>query len=189
MKVEEESIKYTAFNTRYGLYEFLVMPFGLTNAPSYFVDLMNRIFRKYLDKFVLIFIDDILIYSKSVEEHENHLHIVLQKLRQENLKAKFSKCTFWQNEVNFLGHVISEKGISVDPNKVIAVQAWKRPTCVTEVRSFMGMAGCYRRFIKDFANISITLTRLTRKNQVFAWTEECEKAFGKLKEALIQAPI
>lgn len=189
MKVEEESIKYTAFNTRYGLYEFLVMPFGLTNAPSYFVDLINRIFRKYLDKFVLIFIDDILIYSKTVEEHENHSHIVTQKLRQENLKAKFSKCTFWQNEVNFLGHVISEKGISVDPNKVIAVQAWKRPTNVTEVRSFMGMSGYYRRFIKDFAKISIPLTRLTRKNQVFAWTEECEKAFGRLKEALIQAPI
>src|SRR5574338_355061 len=121
MKVEEESIKYIAFNTRYGLYEFLVMPFGLTNAPSYFVDLMNRTFRDCLDKFVLIFIDDILIYSKTVEEHKHHLHLVLSRLREKDLKAKFSKCVFWKEEVHFLGHVISAQGISVNPNKVVAI--------------------------------------------------------------------
>ena len=127
MKVEESSIKYTAFNTRYGLYEFLVMPFGLTNAPSYFVDLMNRIFRDYLDIFVLIFIDDILIYSKTPSEHEKHLHLVLSRPREQNLKAKFSKCSFWKSEIKFLGHVVSDHGISVDPSKVVAIQTWQRP--------------------------------------------------------------
>ena len=170
MKVEEESIKYTAFNTRYGLYEFLVMPFGLTNAPSYFVDLMNRTFRDFLDKFVVVFIDDILVYSKSEEEHAKHLHLVLSRLRAHNLKAKFTKCTFWQNEVKFLGHIISQHGISVDPNKVMAVQSWNRPKSVTEVRSFLGMAGYYRRFIKDFARIAIPLTKLTKKEQPYVWT-------------------
>ena len=189
MKVEDSSVKYTAFNTRYGLYEFLVMPFGLTNAPSYFVDLMNRIFRDYLDKFVLIFIDDILIYSKTVEEHKNHLHLVLSRLRENDLKAKFSKCAFWKEEVHFLGHVISAKGISVNPNKVVAIQAWKRPSTISEIRSFMGMAGYYRRFIKDFSKISSPLTNLTRKNQAFVWTEKCEQAFIKIKEALINAPV
>ena len=189
MKVEDSSVKYTAFNTRYGLYEFLVMPFGLTNAPSYFVDLMNRIFRDYLDKFVLIFIDDILIYSRTVEEHENHLHLVLSRLREKDLKAKFSKCAFWKEEVHFLGHVVSAKGISVNPNKIVAIQAWKRPSTVGEVRSFMGMAGYYRRFIKDFSKMSSPLTNLTRKNQPFRWTEKCEQAFSKIKEALVNAPV
>src|SRR5574338_29466 len=189
MKVEDSSVKYTAFNTRYGLYEFMVMSFGLTNAPSYFVDLMNRIFRDYLDKFLLIFIDDILIYSKTVEEHKNHLRLVLSRLRENDLKAKFSKCAFWKEEVHFLGHVISAKGISVNPNKVVAIQAWKRPSTISEIRSFMGMAGYYRRFIKDFSKISSPLTNLTRKNQAFVWTEKCEQEFIKIKEALINAPV
>src|SRR5574338_502890 len=189
MKVEEESIKYIAFNTRYGLYEFLVMPFGLTNAPSYFVDLMNRIFRDYLDKFVLIFIYDILIYSKTVEEHKSHLHLVLSRLGEKDLKAKFSKCVFWKEEVHFLGHVISAKGISVNPNKIVAIQAWKRPSTVGEVRSFMGMAGYYRRFIKDYSKMSSPLTNLTRKNQPFIWTEKCEQAFSRIKEALVNVPV
>ena len=189
MKVEDSSVKYTAFNTRYGLYEFLVMPFGLTNAPSYFVDLMNRTFRDFLDRFVLIFIDDILVYSKTEEEHKHHLHLVLTRLKENKLNAKFSKCLFWKKEVDFLGHVISSHGISVNSNKVVAIQAWKRPSNVREVRSFMGIAGYYRKFIKDFSKIATPLTNLTRKNQVFKWTEKCEQAFVKLKEALISAPV
>ena len=189
MKVEETSVKYTAFNTRYGLYEFLVMPFGLTNAPSYFVDLMNRIFRDYLDKFVLIFIDDILIYSKTVEEHEKHLHMVLSRLREHHLKAKFSKCSFWEKEIKFLGHIITKEGIAVDPSKVLAIQTWRKPRSVTEVRSFMGMAGYYRRFIRDFAKKSTPLTQLTKKEQPFVWSEKCEEAFRQLKEDLTQAPV
>ena len=189
MKVEEESIKYTAFNTRYGLYEFLVMPFGLTNAPSYFVDLMNRMFRDFLDKFVVVFIDDILIYSKSEEEHAKHLHQVLSKLSIHGLKAKFSKCTFWQYGVKFLGHIITHEGIRVDTGKVVAVQSWARPRTVTEVRSFLGMAGYYRRFIKDFSRIAIPLTQLTRKEQPYLWTTKCEQAFEQLKKALVEAPV
>src|SRR5574338_879179 len=189
MKVEEESIKYTAFNTRYGLYEFLVMPFGLTNAPSYFVDLMNRTFRDFLDKFVVVFIDDILVYSKSEKDHAKHLHLVLSRLRAQNLKAKFSKCTFWQDEVKFLGHIVSQQGVSVDPNKFMAVQSWSRPKSVTEVRSFLGMAGYYRRFIKDFARIATPMTKLTKKEQPYVWTEKCEQAFESLKKVLMEAPV
>ena len=189
MKVAEESIEYTAFNTRYGLYEFLVMPFGLTNAPSYFVDLMNRIFRDFLDKFVLVFIDDILIYSKTENDHAMHLHLVLSRLREHELKAKYSKCTFWQHEVKFLGHIVSQQGVSVDPSKVIAVQSWSRPRTVTEVRSFLGLAGYYRRFIKDFSRIATPMTKLTKKNQPYVWTEQCEQAFEKLKQALVEAPV
>ena len=133
----------TAFQTRYGHYEFLVMPFGLTNAPAAFMDLMNRVFQPYLDQFVIVFIDDILVFSKSEEEHEKHLRIVLQTLRERKLFAKFKKCEFWLNQVVFLGHVVNKDGISVDPTKVEAVVNWPRPTNVTEVRSFLGLASYY----------------------------------------------
>jgi len=137
MSVEEKSIPLTAFRTRYGLYEFRVMPFGLTNAPAFFMDLMNRVFRAYLDRFVVVFIDDILVYSRSEEEHAEHLKVVLETLREHKLFAKLSKCHFWVREVKFLGHVITSKGIAVDPEKVDAVQQWKKPTSVTEIRSFL----------------------------------------------------
>lgn len=140
----------TSFCTRYGSYEWLVMPFGLTNAPAYFVDLMNRVLKDFLDRFVLIFIDDILGYSKTEEEHEKHLQIVLETLRSNQMKAKFSKCHFWQSCLKFLGHINSESGISVDPSKIEAIQNSKRPESVTEIRSFLGLAGYYRRFIKTF---------------------------------------
>ncbi|KAK1384047.1 hypothetical protein POM88_021782 [Heracleum sosnowskyi] len=145
--VKPDDIPKTAFRTRYGHYEFLVMAFGLTNAPAAFMDLMNRIFKKYLDEFVVVFIDDILIYSKTEEEHANHLWIVLESLRQEGLYAKFSKCEFWLTEVHFLGHVVSSEGIKVDPAKIEAVKDWERPRTPTEVRSFLGLAGYYRRFV------------------------------------------
>ena len=189
MKIKGEDIPKTAFRTRYGHYEFLVMPFGLTNAPAAFMDLMNRVFHEYLDRFVIVFIDDILIYSKSQEEHEEHLRIVLQILRERKLYAKLKKCEFWLNQVMFLGHVISKDGITVDPNKIEAVVNWDRPTNVSEVRSFLGLAGYYRRFVGGFSCIAAPLTQLTRKNVKFEWTEECEKSFQELKRRLVTAPV
>nr|GFC48408.1 transposon Tf2-9 polyprotein [Tanacetum cinerariifolium] len=128
LRVKEQDISKTAFRTRYGHYEFLVMPFGLTNAPAIFMDLMNRIFHEFLDKFVIVFIDDILVFSKSKEEHEDHLRTVLQTLRQEKLYAKFSKCEFWLSSVAFLGHIVSAEGVTMDPAKVEAITKWPRPT-------------------------------------------------------------
>nr|GFC45712.1 DNA/RNA polymerases superfamily protein [Tanacetum cinerariifolium] len=141
LRVKEQDISKTAFRTRYGHYEFLVMPFALTNAPAVFMDLMNRIFHEFLDKFVIVFIDDILVFSKSKEEHEYHLRTILQTLRQEKLYPKFSKCEFWLSSVAFLGHIVSAEGITMDPAKVEAITKWPRPTSVTEVRSFLGLAG------------------------------------------------
>jgi hypothetical protein len=189
MRVEEKSIPVTAFRTRYGLYEFPVMPFGLTNAPAYFMDQMNRTFRPYLDQFVIVFIDDILVYSKTEEEHAVHLKTVLEILREQKLYAKFSKCRFWEKEVKFLGHIISKEGIAVDPEKVRAVREWKQPTTVTEVRSFLGLAGYYRRFIEGFSRIAIPMTRLTKKDVDFIWTDDCERSFQQLKHLLTTAPV
>ena len=139
------------------------MPFGLTNAPTAFMDLMNRIFRPYLGQFVIVFMDDILIYSGSREEHAEHLRIVLQTLREHRLYAKLSKCQFWLESVAFLGHIISAEGVSVDPQKVEAILNWQPPTSVTEIRSFMGLARYYRKFVEGFSKIATPLTRLTRK--------------------------
>ncbi|XP_028798685.1 uncharacterized protein LOC114754106 [Neltuma alba] len=165
------------------------MPFGLTNAPAVFMDYMNRIFRPYLDRFVVVFIDDILIYSRSEEEHREHLHIALRILRDHQLYAKLSKCEFWLKEVKFLGHVVSAQGVAVDPNKVDAVLKWEVPRSVTEVRSFVGLAGYYRRFIQGFSQIAMPLTKLTKKDQPFVWTEKCESAFQELKTKLTTAPV
>lgn len=189
VKVRKEDIQKTAFRTRYGHYEFLVMPFGLTNAPAVFMNLMNRVFHRYLDKFVVVFIDDILIYSKTPEEHEEHLRIVLEILRQERLYGKLSKCEFFLDKVGFLGHVITGDGIAVDPKKIEAVEAWSVPQSVAEVRSFLGLAGYYRKFVKDFSRIAEPMTKLTRKDEAFIWTEECQAAFEELKKRLTTAPI
>ncbi|GKF40903.1 putative reverse transcriptase domain-containing protein [Tanacetum coccineum] len=141
------------------------MPFGLTNAPSVFMDLMNHIFHEYLDMFVIVFIDGILVYSKSEEEHKRHLWIMLEILRQKKLYAKFSKCEFWLQQVAFLGHIVSADGIIMDPSKVEAITKWPRPTTVTEVRSFLGLAGYYRRFIEGFSRLALPLTQLMRKGE------------------------
>ncbi|XP_028798740.1 uncharacterized protein LOC114754147 [Neltuma alba] len=138
---------------------------------------MNRIFQPYLDRFVVVFIDDILIYSRSEEEHREHLHIALRILRDHQLYAKLSKCEFWLKEVKFLGHVVSAQGVAVDPNKVDVVLKWEVPRSVTEVRSFVGLAGYYRRFIQGFSQIAMPLIKLTKKDQLFVWTEKCESAF------------
>ncbi|GJV61786.1 putative reverse transcriptase domain-containing protein [Tanacetum coccineum] len=164
LRVHEDNIPKTAFGSRYGHFEFTVMPFGLTNAPAVFMDWMNRVCRPYLDKFVIVFIDDSLIYSKTQERHVEHLRLVLGLLKKEKLYAKFSKCEFWLREVQFLGHVINGDGIHVDPSKIEAVKNCKAPRTPTEVCSFLGLAGYYRRFIKNFSKIAKSLTILTRKS-------------------------
>ena len=189
LRIRESDIPKTTFKTRYGHYEFLVMPFGLTNASAAFMDLMNRVFRPYLDRFVIVFIGDILVYSRSELEHERHLGLVLQTLRQYQLYAKFSKCEFWLSRVGFLGHVVSVDGIYVDPQKVEAVANWEQPTTVTEVRSFLGLAGYYRRFIEGFSKIAGPLHCLTRKGVKSEWTDRCEGSFQTLKEKLTSTPV
>ena len=189
LRIKELDIPKTTFRTRYGHYEFLVMSFGLTNAPAAFMDLMNRVFRPYLDWFVIVFIDDILVYSRSELEHERHLGLVLQTLRQYQLYAKFSKCEFWLSRVGFLGHVVSADGIYVDPQKVEAMEKWEQPTTVTEVRSFLGLVGYYRRFIEGFSKIAGPLHCLTRKGVKFEWSDRCEGSFQTLKEKLTSAPV
>ena len=169
LRVHEDDIPKTAFRTRYGHYEFMVMPFGLTNAPAVFMDLMNRMCKPYLDKFVIVFIDDILIYSKSKSAHEQHLRQILGLLKDEKLYAKFSKCELWLKEVQFLGHIISEKGIHVDPTKIKTIKNWNTPKSPTEVRSFLGLAGYYRRFILNFSKIALPLTFLTHKDKPYLW--------------------
>ena len=171
LRVKEVDVPKTAFRTQYGHYEFLVMPFGFTNAPAAFMDLMNRVFRPYVDQFVVVFIDDILVYSKDAQEHEQHMRIVLQTLREKKLFAKLSKCDFWLNEVSFLSHIVLAKGIRVDPTKVEAVVNWKPPRNVTEVRSFLGLAGYYRRFVRGFSVIASPLTELLMKGIKFEWTD------------------
>ena len=148
------------------------MPFGLTNAPAAFMDLMNRVCRPMLDRSVIVFIDDILVYSKTQEEHEEHLREVLETLRRESLYAKFSKCEFWLREVQFLRHLVNQNGILVDPDKVEAVMRWEVPKSPSEIRSFLGLAGYYQRFIQDFSKIAVPLTRLTKKVVVFHWGPE-----------------
>jgi hypothetical protein len=189
LKIRTEDIPKTTFTTRYGLYEFLVMSFGLTNAPTYFMNLMNKVFMEYLDQFVVVFIDDILVYSQNEETHEDHLRLVLQKLHCNQLYTKFSKCDFWLKEVTFLGHIITDEGIKVDPSKISEILNWKQPTDVSKIRSFLGLAGYYRRFIKGFSKIVKPLTSLLEKGKEFKWDEACQKCFEELKEKLTTAPV
>ena len=165
------------------------MLFGLTNAPTAFIDLMHRVFRPYLDQFVIVFIDDILIYSRTHEEHERYLTIVLQTLREHKLYAKMSKWEFWMKEVKFLGYVVSKQGVVVDPAKIMAMMKWEPPKNVTEVRSFLGLAGYYRRFVEGFSKLAMPMTRLTKKGEKFLWTQECELVFRTLKEKLTTALV
>ncbi|WVZ89490.1 hypothetical protein U9M48_035886, partial [Paspalum notatum var. saurae] len=180
IKIREEDIPKTTFSTRYGLYEYLVMSFGLTNAPDFFMYMMNSVFKNELDKFVVVFNDDILIYSKSEKEHEEHLRIVLARLREHKLYPSL--------EVSFLGHILFEKGVAVDPSKVEDVLNWKQPKTVTEIWSFIGLAGYYRCFIKDFSKTAKPVTSLMKKNAKYLWSPKCEEAFQTLKRLLTSAP-
>jgi hypothetical protein len=162
------------------------MSFGLTNAPAYFMYLMNKVFMEYLDKFVVVFINDILVYSRSEEEH---LHLALQKLRENRLYAKLSKCEFSMKQVAFLGHVISKGGIFVDPSKVQDVLSWNAPTSVSDIRSFVRLAGYYQRYIEGFSKISKPTTELLKKDKKFEWTSACEASFQELKKRLTTTPI
>nr|GEX65569.1 putative reverse transcriptase domain-containing protein [Tanacetum cinerariifolium] len=169
LRVHEEDIPKTAFRTRYGHYEFQVMPFGLSNAPVVFLDLMNRVCKPYLDIFVIVFIDDILIYSKNNEEHEEHLKLISDLLKKEELYVKFSKCEFWIPKVQFLSHVIDSQGIHVDPAKIDSIKYWASPKTPTKIRQFLGLASYYRRFIKGFSKIAKSMTKLTQKGVKFDW--------------------
>ncbi|GJW48284.1 putative reverse transcriptase domain-containing protein [Tanacetum coccineum] len=189
LRVREEDIPKTAFRTRYGHYEFQVMPFGLTNAPAVFMDLMNRVCKPYLDKFVIVFIDDILIYSKNKQEHAEHLKLILELLKKEQLYAKFSKCEFWIPKVQFLGHVIDSQGIHVDPAKIESVKDWASPKSAMEIHQFLGLAGYYRRFIEGFSKIAKPMTKLTQKKIKFDWSDKAEAAFQLIKQKLCSAPI
>ncbi|GKA44189.1 putative reverse transcriptase domain-containing protein [Tanacetum coccineum] len=189
LRVRDEDIPKTSFRTRYGHYEFQEMPFSLTNAPTIFMDLINRVCKPYLDIFVIVFIDDILIYSKSRKEHEGHLNLILKLLREEELYAKFSKCDFWLSKVQFLGHVIDSEGIHVDPAKIESIKDWASPKTPTEIHQFLGLVGYYRRFIKGLSKIARTMTKLTQKSMKFDWGEKAEAAFQLLKQKLYSAPI
>jgi hypothetical protein len=189
LRIKEDDVPKTAFKMRFGHYEFTVLPFGLTNAPGVFMSLMNGVFHEYLDKFVQVFIDDILIYSRMMEEHDEHLRLVLQCLREHKLYGKLSKCSFYQSKIHYLGHVISGEGIVVDPAKVEAIMEWPMPTNVPEVCSFMGLAGYYRWFVEGFSKIANLITELQKKNKKFVWTEKCVEAFRRLKELLTTTPI
>ena len=164
------------------------MPFGITNAPVDFMSLMNNVMHKYLDKFVVVFIDDILIYSKSEEEHREHLKIVLQELREHQLFAKFSKFDFFKDKIQYLGHVVTEERISIDLEKIKAIKYWPVPKDIIGVRSFMGITGYYRRFIEGFSRIANSITSLQKKRKKFDWNQKCEDNFKKLKTLLTIAP-
>nr|GFB37518.1 putative reverse transcriptase domain-containing protein [Tanacetum cinerariifolium] len=165
------------------------MPFGLTNGPTVFMDLMNRVCKPHLDKFVIVFIDDILIYSKDEKEREEHLRQILELLKKEELYTKFSKYEFWIPKVQFLGHMIDNQGIHIDPAKIESVKDWASPKSPTEIRQFLGLAGYYRRFIEGFSKIAKTMTKLTQKKIKFEWGDKQEAAFQLLKQKLCSAPI
>ena len=189
LRINDVDVHKTAFRTQYRHYEFLVMPFGLTNASAAFMDLMNPVFRSYVDRLVVVFIDDILVYSKDQEDHDTHLRVVLETLRKEQLYVKPSKYEFWLGEVSFLGHIMSEEGIRVDPKKIEVIIEWKPPRNVTKVRSFLGLAGYYRRFVKGFLMTAAPMTRLLQKNVRFEWSEKCQASFEKLKAFLTEGLV
>jgi hypothetical protein len=189
IKIHAEDIPKTAFTMRYGLYEYLVMSFGLMNALAHFMYLMNSVFLPELDQFVMMFNESILVYSKSMEEHEEHLWIVLKRLWQHQLYAKFSKCEFWIKEVPFLGHMVSPKEITVDPGKVKEVLEWEPPMMVSEVQSFLGLAGYYRRFIPNCSKIAKPVTDWLKKGNKYVWSEACDEGFKHLKKLLTTSPV
>ncbi|XP_028223089.1 uncharacterized protein LOC114404211, partial [Glycine soja] len=189
IRIREGDEWKTAFKTKYGLYEWMVMPFGLTNAPSTFMRLMNHVLREFIGKFVVVYFDDILIYSTSLDLHVQHLQSVLSVLRKEKLYANLEKCSFCTDHVVFLGFVVSAEGVRVDVEKVKAIQEWPTPKTLSEVRGFHGLASFYRRFVKDFSTLAAPLTEVVKKNVGFKWGKKQEEAFAALKHRLTNAPI
>jgi hypothetical protein len=189
IRVREGDVPKTCIRTRYGFFEFLVMPFGLTNVPSTFQALMNEVFRDYIDNFILVYLDDVLIFSRSEEEHKYHVEMVLQRLRDEKLFVKLSKCEFSKSSVSFLGHIVGANGLQMEEKKVEAVVKWPRPTTKVEVQSFVGFANYYRRFIKVFSHMAAPLSNLTRKKVPVNWIEPHEVAFDALKTSFTTAPV
>lgn len=179
----------TAFQTHFGQFEFVVMPFGLTGAPGTFQEAMNSTLAPLLRKFVLVFFDDILIYSRTYAEHLDHVCQVLELLQAHQWKLKLSKCAFAQRSISYLGHVITGNGVATDPEKITAVTNWPSPTSVHDVRSFLGLAGYYRKFVRHFGLIAKPLTALLRKNTIFQWTQDHQAFFQALKHALVSAPV
>ena len=189
VRIAEGDVQKTAFRTRYGHYEFTVMPFGLTNAPATFMAMMNDVLRPYLDKFVVVFLDDVLIYSETEEEHAEHVEKVLEALRANQLYAKLSKCKFGQKEINFLGHTVTGSGIAVDQQKIKSILDWPVPKNVSDIRSFLGLAGYYRRFIHAFAATALPLSELTKNEVPWRWTEREQNAFMQVKKLMTEAPV
>lgn len=190
VRMDEDSIAKTAFSTRYGTFEYLVVPFGLTNAPPTFMRAMHNIFHELLDKSVILYLDDILVFSKTHEEHIIHLRQVFQKFRDNQLYAKLSKCEFMLKEISFLGHVLSKGTVAMDPAEIEAVRNWKKPQSPSDVRSFIGLAGYYHKFVKDFAPIAAPLYELMNETpSTFVWTETHLAAFDTLIKAVTSAPV
>ena len=187
--IHEDDRAKTAFRTRYGSYEYRVLPMGLCNAPGTFMELMNSVFRDMLDRSVLVFLDDILVFSKTLEEHVTHLREVLDRLRAQKLYAKLSKCELIRRMVTFLGHLLGVDGLRVMADKVGAVREWPTPRSATDVRAFLGLAGFYRRFVKDFSLVALPLSDLTKDKVAFAWSAAAQSAFDALKRALCSAPV
>ena len=187
--VREQDIPKTAFKTRWGLYEYLVVPFGMTNAPAQFMNLMHDVLREYLDQFVLVFLDDILVYSQTVEDHAEHLRQVFAKLREWQLFAKASKCQMLTKSIEFLGQQNTAKGMSPTEEKLKVLKEWNKPHNVRDVRSFLGFANYYRRFVYNFAEVAHPLTELTKKGVEWQWGPMEQRAFQLLKQRLCEAPI
>ncbi|GBG84049.1 hypothetical protein CBR_g37925 [Chara braunii] len=185
MEVHPDDQHKTAFRTRYGHYEFIVMPFGLTNAPTTFQRCMNDLFRPWLDRFVVVYLDDILVFSKTLDEHQGHFRQVLEKLRE----ANFKKCDWAKTQVLYLGHVLDGDGVKPEDSKIAAIRDWPTPRAFTELRSFLGLANYYRKFVRNFSTIAAPLRRLLRKETIWKWDKDCKSAMKKLKQALIEYPV
>src|SRR3954470_2239142 len=189
IRIHKDDIEKTAFHTRYGHFQYKVMPFGLTNAPATFQALVQDILRPLLDKCVIVYIDDILVYSKNDANHQEHLRQVLALLRKHQLYGKTTKCEFFKTAVEYLGHVISAQGIATDPKKVETIKAWPAPTNLKELQSFLSMCNYYRRFVLHYSAVATPLTNLTHKDVPYLWTTCAEQAFQELKALMSQTPV